>query len=291
MRFSLTAVLAAAAATLAAAYTTPVTLGADNAIYTPGLNQQVEAGSPFTITWDPTTEGTVTIVLLRGPSENILPLYAIVENLANTGRYDWTPSTALEPDTTHYGLQLIVDSDGNYQYSTQFGVVNPYYRSTSSSSAASSSSSSAASSSVATTSGQRTSTTTVTVFGSAPTTFSTISTSATSALNTTATVVPTAYIAAVNTTLSLPIAAAAPAAAPYQNTTGAAVAAVAAAQAAAPWTNTTSSGAAVAAVSTFSNSTTNSTGGAVTLPAFTGAGLKTGISAVVIAAGFLAVAI
>ena len=41
----------------------------------------------------------------------------------------WTPSTSLEPDVTHYGLQIIVDGTGEYQYSTQFGISNPSYNS------------------------------------------------------------------------------------------------------------------------------------------------------------------
>lgn len=41
-----------------------------NAIYQPGLNSIVPAGENFTVTWDPTTKGTVTLVLLKGPSTN-----------------------------------------------------------------------------------------------------------------------------------------------------------------------------------------------------------------------------
>ena len=37
----------------------------------------------------------------------------------------WTPDTSLEADTLRYGLQLIVDATGQYQYSTQFGISNP----------------------------------------------------------------------------------------------------------------------------------------------------------------------
>lgn len=65
----------------------------------------------------PTTSksGTVTLVLLRGPSTNVQPLYPIVENAPNTGSYIWTPSTDLEEDVTRYGLQLIVDATGQFQ--------------------------------------------------------------------------------------------------------------------------------------------------------------------------------
>lgn len=61
-------------------------------------------------------------MLLRGPPNNVIPLYPIVERIPNSGSYSWTPSTALTPDTTGYAIQLIVDSNGQYQYSNQFGI-------------------------------------------------------------------------------------------------------------------------------------------------------------------------
>ena len=61
-------------------------------------------------------------MLLRGPSTNVVPLYSIVENIPNTGSYSWTPSTSLQADTTHYGIELIVDATGQFQYSPQFGI-------------------------------------------------------------------------------------------------------------------------------------------------------------------------
>jgi hypothetical protein len=63
-------------------------------------------------------------------------MYAIVEKIENSGSYTWTPSTDLEDDTTHYGIEIIDDATGQYQYSTQFGISNPSYSSAASSSAA-----------------------------------------------------------------------------------------------------------------------------------------------------------
>lgn len=124
MKSSLVAGLVAAFASLAAAYTTPTTGPEGNPISAPGLNDIVPAGKPYKITWAPTTTGTVTLVLLRGPSENVVPMYPIVEKVPNTGSYEWTPSTSLEADVTHYGIQLIDDATGQYQYTTQFGISN-----------------------------------------------------------------------------------------------------------------------------------------------------------------------
>jgi hypothetical protein len=149
MRFFTASVFAALAASVSA-YTQPDYSQAPtgNPIYTPGLSQQVPVGSPFEITWDPTTPGTVSLVLLRGPSNDVQPLYPIAEKIANTGKFVWTPSTELQNDVTHYGLLLVDDATGQYQWSTQFGIKNtaaPEASSSSSSSSPSSSSSSSAS--------------------------------------------------------------------------------------------------------------------------------------------------
>lgn len=135
MRFSITALVSAAVLGLASAYTQAVgDTPSGNPISKPGLGEMVAVGTPYTISWNPTTAGTVTLVLLRGPSTNVVPLYPLAETIENTGVYVWTPSIALEPDTTHYGIKLIVDATGQYQYTTQFGISNPSLRSSGSSS-------------------------------------------------------------------------------------------------------------------------------------------------------------
>ncbi|KAI9888518.1 MAG: hypothetical protein M1814_006852 [Vezdaea aestivalis] len=122
-------VAATAFAALTSAYTQPVgDSPSGNPITKPGLNEIVPVGTPYTITWTATTPGTVTLLLLRGPSTNVVPIGPpIVEAIANTGTYQWTPPATLEPDTTRYGIQLIVDSNGAYQYTSQFGISNPNY--------------------------------------------------------------------------------------------------------------------------------------------------------------------
>lgn len=105
----------AAFAPLASAYTTPKGDPTGNAIYEPGLNSIVPVGKPFTITWEPDTKGTVSLVLLHGPSTNCVPIHTIVEGINNTGSYDWTPDTSLAPNKTYYGIELVVDGTGQYQ--------------------------------------------------------------------------------------------------------------------------------------------------------------------------------
>ncbi|KAF9887820.1 hypothetical protein FE257_009626 [Aspergillus nanangensis] len=127
MRFF--APLVAALATLAAAadYTQPdySKPPSGNAILAPGLNEQVPVGKPFTITWEPTTQGPISLVLLRGPSENVVPLETLAVGIPNSGKFVWTPGSQLENDVTHYGLLLVVEGTGQYQWSTQFGISNP----------------------------------------------------------------------------------------------------------------------------------------------------------------------
>ena len=84
--------------------------------------QIVPACKEFTIQWQPTTPNSVSLVLLRGPAENIKPLSTIVTGITNSGSFKWTPSSGLEADTTHYGLQIIDDVTGQFQYSNQFGI-------------------------------------------------------------------------------------------------------------------------------------------------------------------------
>lgn len=123
MRFTAAALVSTFAA-FAAAYTQPDYSKSPegNAILSPGLGEQVPEGKPYEIKWEPTVGKTVSLVLLRGPSENVKPKETIVESIPNSGSYKWTPSSSLTPDTTHYGLLLVVEGTGQYQWSTQFGI-------------------------------------------------------------------------------------------------------------------------------------------------------------------------
>jgi hypothetical protein len=115
------ATIVALFAAVASAQHAPVGNPSGNPITRP-LNEVVPACKPFTITWQPTTPNSVSLVLLRGPSTNVVPLQNIVVGIANSGSYVWTPPATLEADTSRYGLQLIDDVTGQYQYSTQFGI-------------------------------------------------------------------------------------------------------------------------------------------------------------------------
>jgi len=139
MKFSVVSVLSALVAVVSAitdpVYSEPPS---GNPIALPGLGELVPVGIPYTITWTPTTPGKVSIILLRGPGENVVPIGTLADAVDNTGTYVWTPSTSLENDVTHYGLLIVVEGTGQYQYSTQFGIKNDGTPSSSSSGYASS---------------------------------------------------------------------------------------------------------------------------------------------------------
>ncbi|MCJ1299171.1 hypothetical protein MMC08_001963 [Hypocenomyce scalaris] len=142
MQFAIVALAAAAFAGLASAITVPGGSNpSGNPLTLPSAGELVPAGSPFIITWTPTTTGTVTLLLLQGPSTDVIPIAYIAQNINNTGTYAWTPSTSLTPDTTHYGIELVVDETQAYQYTSQFGISNPSYSSSSSASSTSTSAS------------------------------------------------------------------------------------------------------------------------------------------------------
>ncbi|KAH9861084.1 hypothetical protein IAQ61_010820 [Plenodomus lingam] len=102
----------------------PVGQPSGNAITRP-LNEIVPACKPFTITWNPSTPNTVSVLLLKGPATNVVKHGpSLAEGIANSGSLAWTPSSDLEATTgpNGYGIQIIDDVTGQYQYSTQFGI-------------------------------------------------------------------------------------------------------------------------------------------------------------------------
>ena len=65
------------------------------------------------------------MLLLKGPPTNVVKFGpSLAEGIANSGSLAWTPASDLEATTgpTGYGLQIIDDVTGQYQYSTQFGI-------------------------------------------------------------------------------------------------------------------------------------------------------------------------
>ncbi|CAG8901737.1 unnamed protein product [Penicillium salamii] len=115
MRFSVATAFSALVA-LAAAHTDPdyTKDPSGNAITSPGLNEIVPEGKSYTIKWTPTTEGPISLVLLRGPSTNVQPLKTLAEQIPNSGEFKWTPGSDLTPTPpTTFGLGAAAGSSAS----------------------------------------------------------------------------------------------------------------------------------------------------------------------------------
>ncbi|PUU84146.1 Ser-Thr-rich glycosyl-phosphatidyl-inositol-anchored membrane family-domain-containing protein [Tuber borchii] len=94
------------------------------------LGGNVDAGSPVTITWQPSTPGTVTIHALKGNPDNLNDLGPIVANIANSGSFVWNVPKTFEDSSTmgagnKYGLKIIDDATGKFEYSPPFDMTVP----------------------------------------------------------------------------------------------------------------------------------------------------------------------
>lgn len=148
-------IFAAGFAAVATAFTQPKsqTYGA---LLTPSLDSPVTTGQDYTVTWTPNQPAdgvTVSLVLCNGPGSNCaLQNTAIAENIpAGSGKFKWSVPCSLPAGvaqtSTGYGMLIIVDGTGEFQYSTQFSVNAGSSCSSSSSSASSSASASSSSAS------------------------------------------------------------------------------------------------------------------------------------------------
>jgi len=132
--FSSFALFTAGFAALATAYTTPTSSNPDSSLVVdnPLKGAQYTAGTPFTIDWQ--TNGlagdSVSLILLDGCPSNCLPVpgFAPIPGtdtglLAGTqGSFSFNPPTALGKDGQAYGIQLINNANGHFQWSGSFGI-------------------------------------------------------------------------------------------------------------------------------------------------------------------------
>ena len=137
---------------------TPPTTASWGPLTKPDLSSPVTQGETYEVTWDPEshpTDGvTVSLVLCRGPSSNCVPdSTALMEGVPAAAKsISWTVACDLPAGTqatdSGYGMLIIVDGTGEFQYSTQFSVLaSDNCGSTSSSASAPASSSASASAS------------------------------------------------------------------------------------------------------------------------------------------------
>lgn len=96
-----------------------------NAFIIPDPGLSFVAGESTTVEWDPTTDGTVTLILRSGSSNNLAEGSVIASEIDNSGSYTWTPDQDItrgsdytlqivsddNPDETNYTPYFVVDSD------------------------------------------------------------------------------------------------------------------------------------------------------------------------------------
>ncbi|KAI5838392.1 Ser-Thr-rich glycosyl-phosphatidyl-inositol-anchored membrane family-domain-containing protein [Morchella snyderi] len=129
--------------------------------FTHPLGGTIDGSEPLILKWTPTTTGTITIKLLKGPTTNILDIDIIATYIENSGSYTWNIPQSLQdsgsmPEGDKYGLKILDDATGTYEYSPPFDISVPG----STYGGASGSSGSSASSAIESTSKKATSTST-----------------------------------------------------------------------------------------------------------------------------------
>ncbi|OJD10718.1 hypothetical protein AJ78_08346 [Emergomyces pasteurianus Ep9510] len=94
----------------------------ENPFKVPAGGYNFNAGKPTTVTWDPTTDGTVTLKLQKG--SNITPSSGIILAAAvpNSGSFSFTPDIDLGPGSD-YTIQIVDDADPDkYNFTPKFSI-------------------------------------------------------------------------------------------------------------------------------------------------------------------------
>ncbi|BCS03814.1 GPI anchored serine-threonine rich family protein [Aspergillus luchuensis] len=145
----------------------------DNPFNVPEGGYTFTAGSPTTLTWDPTTNGTVTLRLQWGAVFTTTTGDLIAGSIDNSGSYSWTPSADLAA-RSDYTVEIIDDDNtDDVNYTPRFsvsGATGAVTTSTASSTTSSASSTSSSTDQTSTVSATTLSTTTSSASSSTSTT-------------------------------------------------------------------------------------------------------------------------
>jgi hypothetical protein len=94
----------------------------ENPTSTPATGEKVPGCKPYTLKWNPTTKGTVSIEIISGASQGTLvPVGKVATGIANSGSFVWTPEAALGANAVT-GYKIYDDATGTFQYSVPFSV-------------------------------------------------------------------------------------------------------------------------------------------------------------------------
>ncbi|KAJ5088198.1 hypothetical protein N7456_011814 [Penicillium angulare] len=171
----------------AAAFSALVSAGSEaNAFNNPKGGYVFTSGDSTTLSWDPTTSGTVSLRLQWGSVTTPESGDAIASSIDNSGSYTWDVPTDLVKDR-EYSIEIIDDSDSDdYNFLPYFTVAGATETASATASATSASSSSASSteastsSTSSTSSSSSTSSTSSSSTSSTPTTMTTMSSTSSS---------------------------------------------------------------------------------------------------------------
>ena len=110
-----------ASSTVTAATATPAA-GRPNPFVIPPEGLGFKAGQAATVKWQPTTKGTVTIVLRSGNGADLEAGLPVAKNVANSGSFSWTPDESITAGTD-YALEIIDDANpANTNYTPFFTI-------------------------------------------------------------------------------------------------------------------------------------------------------------------------
>jgi len=101
----------------------PLLALAQNAFKIPDAGLSATGGQPVDLQWDPTTDGTVTLVLRSGSSNNLNEGTVIANSIENSGSYTWTPSDDLTRGSD-YTVQIVSDEDPSVTNYTPYFVLD-----------------------------------------------------------------------------------------------------------------------------------------------------------------------
>jgi hypothetical protein len=94
----------------------------ENPTSAPATGEKVPGCKPYTLKWNPTTKGTVSIEIISGASQGTLvPVGKVATGIANSGSFVWTPEAALGANAVT-GYKIYDDATGTFQYSVPFSV-------------------------------------------------------------------------------------------------------------------------------------------------------------------------
>ncbi|KAK5174312.1 uncharacterized protein LTR77_001392 [Saxophila tyrrhenica] len=94
-----------------------------NAFIIPDEGIAAQGGEPLTLEWKPSTQGTVTLILRSGSSNDLNEGTVIADSIDNSGSYTWTPSNKLTRGSD-YTVEIVSDSDPSVTNYTPYFVLD-----------------------------------------------------------------------------------------------------------------------------------------------------------------------